>query len=289
MFRDSRATTTATGCGTLSVTSPGGGGGVEPPWEIMPPTTTASEPLPARTTVPFSVEARNNDDTSETVVIDGEPRTGGRYTATVKLNGTDVGTVEFVAAVNTSTVETIDVTVPDTTSMELSVAGSTSTFSVSNQSSGDLQILSSTMSQSQATVGETVGVTAEVGCMGGPNNSPCDDETFKVTVDGRTVEEKTLGGWAIAQVQDVSASFTPTSAGTKTVTVSLGGQTKTHTLDVSPGSGCPTEGCPDGEHCVDGACVPESDLPDSPIGVKHALAGAVVLGGGYYAYKEGML
>lgn len=287
MIRNSRPKPAATGCGVLTVTS-GDGGGVEPEWEIHPPTTQETEPLPAGGAVDVQLQATNNEDTSETVIIDGEPRTGGTYEADVFVNGAVATTVTFKAAVDMTVTETVSLQVPEASEMTVDVAGAKSTFSVSGQQPGDLQFISTSLSTTQAKAGDTLGITAVIGCFGGPDNGPCADETFEVSVGNQVVKRETLGGWAIAAQQEVSASATLSQTGEVPVTITLGDETVTKSVTVAEGDGCPPEGCPEGETCQNGACVPV-DGGGQPIEGSTALVALGVLGAGYYAYSEGML
>jgi len=229
----------AASCGTLTVTDDSGGGGVESPWEVSAPTlVSATEPLTAGDTVELRAEAENVDDDSETLVIDGSQVTGGTKSCRVRVNGTQVATIEFRAALGTVVSTTFEVQVPDTSNtFSVAVCGATSNFSAEPAPEGVFEIGSVSLSTQNASVGESVSITTELLCTGGPNDDPCPAQQYSVQIDGQTVKSEEIGPWGIAQTGEVTTTATMNQTGDRTVTVTFGDASVTRTITVTDDSG----------------------------------------------------
>lgn len=166
----------------------------------------------------------------------------GLITVPVLVDGRQVGTMTFAAAITGVATDSIQITVPDASAFTVSVGGEATRIETSQGGDGgttqprvgELEFTRSLqVSQRRVRVGETFTATVEIGCTGvGP--ADCPTEELRVSFDGETVRSEVISGLTIPDVITRQISITPQSAGSKTVTATLDGRRQTASVTVEP-------------------------------------------------------
>lgn len=188
-------------------------------WSIEGIGTSASEPVEPGDSIPVTVSASNFDDEDESVEF------------SVSVNGTEEATARFEAAQTGIDESTVDLTVPDTEFMEVSIADEEELFNTTVSGTGDNEVLT-LEAPGEAAVDSTVEISAEVGCTGGGDDSPCEESTVSLEAEDSTLASQTVD-LDVAETVWVSAETAFDSSGTVSVSASVDDSSKSTTIDVT--------------------------------------------------------
>lgn len=230
-------------------------------WFIEAVGTPAEAPDPGQT-IKINASATNASDD------------GGTLTVPVTVDGAEIRTVTFEAAVTGVDTRSFSITVPDAEQFTVAVGGEDTTIRTSTfQPEGTLE-LGNPSAPATVTAGETFTASIEVRCEGS-RDVPCPDGTLQVLADGQVVHSRSIADFRVGDIDTVSPSITLPQAGDVTLEFVLGGDSETTDVTVEA---APTDGDQDGTvDGTDGQAPTPTGLTDQQILAAGAGIGFLVL------------